>query len=87
MSDVLSGDACRSARFLLGWSLRQLADASHVHKDTIHKFENGASVHERTRRDLRRAFEEAGVEFVQGDVCETFEVTTPDGWRVRLGAR
>ncbi len=84
VSDVLTGDACRSARFLLGLSLRQLSDASHVHKDTIHKFENGANVHDRTRHDLRRAFETAGVEFVLGDKRETCQISLPDGWIVRL---
>lgn len=87
-------DACTNACELTGCgdgvvqgdeeSLRQVSDTSHVHKDTIHKFENGANVHDRTRHDLRRAFETAGVEFVLGDKRETCQISLPDGWIVRL---
>ena len=57
---------CRAARALLDWSRQDLARASRVAERTIIDFERGARTpYERTLRDLRGAFEAAGVSFVE----------------------
>ena len=55
----------RAARAWLNISQQELAALSLVNKRTIADFERGASTpYERTLRDLQRALEEKGVEFV-----------------------
>ncbi len=57
---------CRAARGLLGWSRAQLAEKSKVAVKTIADFEREARTpYDRTLADLRRAFESAGVLFVE----------------------
>ena len=57
---------CRAARGLLDWSQQQLADASKVGNATIRNFEAGRSSPRHATLDvLRRAFEKAGVFFVE----------------------
>jgi len=56
---------CRAARGLLGWSQRDLADAAKVGIVTVHQVEAGASQPRRSTLDvIRRAFESAGIEFI-----------------------
>ena len=59
---------CRAARGLLDWSQKQLADAARVGVVTVRQFESG-SVQPRnaTLEVMRRALEQAGVEFTNGD--------------------
>jgi transcriptional regulator with XRE-family HTH domain len=57
----------RAARTLLGWTAQNLASASNVGVATIRRLEVQDGVpdcHPRTLQDLRRAFEEAGIEFI-----------------------
>jgi len=57
----------RAARSLIGWSAQQLAEASGVSLATIKRLETQTGVpasHPRTLQDLRRAFEENGIEFI-----------------------
>jgi predicted transcriptional regulator len=56
------------ARAALQWSVLDLADVSHVSKTTIVRFENGkiAPIHS-TLAALQRTFEEAGIEFLEGE--------------------
>ncbi|WP_321337173.1 helix-turn-helix transcriptional regulator [Breoghania sp.] len=62
---MLNSKQCRAARAWLGWSQDQLADASCVSKRAIAGFELGRTVpQDRTLRDLRNAFEAAGIEFL-----------------------
>jgi transcriptional regulator with XRE-family HTH domain len=64
---MLSSAQIRAARGLLAWSARELAEVSGVSLATIQRFErqNGVpSAHPRTLSDLKRAFEDAGVEFI-----------------------
>ena len=64
---MLSSAQIRAARGLLSWSARELAEASGVSLATIQRFERQDGVpaaHPRTLADLKRAFEEAGVEFI-----------------------
>lgn len=55
---------CRMARAALGLGVRDLAALAKVSPDTVARFERGDTLRERTVEDLRRALEEAGVEFI-----------------------
>jgi|SRR5450631_864136 transcriptional regulator with XRE-family HTH domain len=57
---------CRMARAALGMGVRDLAAAAKVASDTVARFERGDELKERTVEALRRALEEAGVEFING---------------------
>ena len=74
----------RAARFLLGWTAGQLAEASMVGESTIRRFETqGGRLHARTERDLRRALTDAGVEFEQREAGVS-SVTCDDGVTLTL---
>ncbi len=61
----ISSEQSKAARALIGWSRRELAEASQVAERTLIDFERGARApHRRTLTDLRRALEEAGVIFI-----------------------
>lgn len=55
------------ARAGLGWGIRELARAAKVSVDTVVRFERGEELKERTVEALQRAFEAAGLEFLNGD--------------------
>jgi transcriptional regulator with XRE-family HTH domain len=56
---------CRAARGLLGWSQQDLARQARVGIVTVHQLETGISQPRRaTLEVIRRAFESAGVEFI-----------------------
>jgi predicted transcriptional regulator len=61
---------CRAARSWLGLSQEDLAALAKVSARTIAHFEAGNRVpHDRTLRDLQRALEEMGIEFIfEGNV-------------------
>ena len=64
---MLTSAQIRAARALLDWQMKQLADASGVSAATIQRIERQTGVpstHGRTLLYLKRAFEEAGVEFI-----------------------
>ncbi|PJK29958.1 helix-turn-helix domain-containing protein [Minwuia thermotolerans] len=59
---------CRAARALLNWSRNQLATDAEVAVRTIVDFERGARQPIRsTLSAIRRALEDAGVEFIDGN--------------------
>jgi transcriptional regulator with XRE-family HTH domain len=63
--DMLTPAQSRAARALLDWSQEELASAAHLGLSTIRDFEKGRRVP--THNNLaavRRALEEAGVEFI-----------------------
>jgi transcriptional regulator with XRE-family HTH domain len=61
---------CRAARGLLDWSQQQLADAACVGVVTVRQFEGGTTQpRNATLVVIERAFEDAGVEFVNGARC------------------
>ncbi len=68
MSTVVTGAQIRGARGMLNWSAPDLALRSGVSVPTIRRLEKvdgvTASTHGRTLLDLKRAFEDAGVEFI-----------------------
>lgn len=55
---------CRMARAALGWGVRELGAAAKVSIDTVARFERGDELKVRTVEAIRRAFEAAGVEFI-----------------------
>jgi DNA-binding transcriptional regulator YiaG len=56
---------CRAARALLEWKQNELAEQSGVGIVTVHQFEAGATQPRRATLDvIRRAFERAGVVFI-----------------------
>ena len=56
---------CRAARGLLAWNQQELAQRARVGIVTVHQFEAGLSQPRRATLDvIRRAFESAGVEFI-----------------------
>ena len=66
----LTSAQVRAARALLRWSQKALADASNVSVPTIARLElqdGPLSGTELTAAALRRALEEAGVEFIPGN--------------------
>lgn len=64
---------CRAARALLKWTQRDLAQRAHVSRKTVADFEAGISIrrlHLRTRVDITRTLQAAGVEFTSSDAGE-----------------
>ena len=62
---MLTPSQCRAARGLIGWNQQELADQAHIGIVTVHQFESGLSQPRRvTLEVIRRAFESAGVEFI-----------------------
>jgi transcriptional regulator with XRE-family HTH domain len=67
MSDKLSitPQQSRGARAMLGWTREQLAERSKVSAATLADFEaEKRTPYDRTLADIRRALEEAGIEFI-----------------------
>ena len=62
---MITSAQCRAARGLLGWSQQMLADHAGVGMMTVHQFERDGGQPRRATQDVvRRAFETAGVEFI-----------------------
>jgi transcriptional regulator with XRE-family HTH domain len=55
------------ARAALGMGVRELAAAAKISTDTVARFERGEELKERTVDAIRRALEEAGVEFIDAN--------------------
>jgi transcriptional regulator with XRE-family HTH domain len=62
---VITPEQCRAARALLNWSQQDLASKSGVGIVTVHQLEAGTNQPRRATIDVvRRAFEAAGIEFI-----------------------
>lgn len=62
---MITPEQCRAARGLLAWNQQELAQRARVGVVTIHQLETGVSRPRASTLDvLRRAFEAAGVEFI-----------------------
>jgi predicted transcriptional regulator len=62
---MITSAQCRAARGLVGWSQQELAKNAGVGTVVIHQLESGTSQPRRATLDVvRRAFEAAGVEFI-----------------------
>lgn len=55
---------CRMARAAVGWGVRELAKAAGVSVDTVTRLERGETLLPRTVDTIRKALEEAGIEFI-----------------------
>lgn len=65
---MISSAQCRGARAMLNWSRQELAEAAKVSDRTITDFERGArQPYSRTLRDIKEAFEVAGIEFIEAN--------------------
>ena len=64
---MLTAEASRAARGLLGWTLQDLARASAVSFETLSRFENGRAMRDSTATRIVAAFEAHGVELVGDD--------------------
>jgi predicted transcriptional regulator len=65
VSLVITPSQCRAARGLLGWNQEDLATKAGVSQVTVHQLEAGVTQPRRATLDvIRRAFENAGVEFI-----------------------
>ena len=62
---MITSAQCRGARGLLGWSQQDLSKHAGVGTVAIHQLESGTSQPRLATMDvIRRAFESAGVEFI-----------------------
>jgi len=62
---MMTPEVCRAARGLLGWTIRQLSQASGVGIMTISAFERGSRpAYASTIEKLAKAFEREGVELI-----------------------
>jgi transcriptional regulator with XRE-family HTH domain len=63
---MINAAQCRAARGLIGWSQQELAKNAGVGTVAVHQLESGTSQPRRATLDvIRRAFEKAGVEFIE----------------------
>lgn len=63
---MINAAQCRAARGLIGWSQQELAKSAGVGTVAVHQLESGTSQPRRATLDvIRRAFEKAGVEFIE----------------------
>jgi hypothetical protein len=63
----LTPQACRAARGLLGWGVRDLGEKAAVGFDRVSAFENGQPIRVSTLEKLQAAFEAHGVEILNGN--------------------
>jgi len=66
MTTKLTGPACRAGRALLGWSMRDLREASGVSLPTIQNIEAGGEFQAATGAKIVEAFDRHGVEITNG---------------------
>jgi len=63
----LTAPACRAARALLGWSVRDLQREARVSPNTVTAFEGGKTIREETADKIAAAFDAHGVEILNGN--------------------
>ena len=61
---LLGSEQIRGARGFVGWSARELADKAGLGLSTVQRVEAGGSITGANMAAIRRALEEAGVEFI-----------------------
>jgi transcriptional regulator with XRE-family HTH domain len=65
---MITPEQCRAARGLLDWAQQTLAEKAHVGVVTVRQFESGnIRPHRATLEVIQRAFEAAGVHFLEPD--------------------
>lgn len=63
----LTPEACRAARGILKWSVRDLAEHAAIAFSTVHLFEKGETVREDSKAKMVAAFAAKHVEITNGD--------------------
>lgn len=63
----LTPEACRAARALLGWTVRELGERTGIAFETISKYENGRPMRDANKAALAVVFDAAGVDILNGD--------------------
>src|SRR6218665_1389827 len=67
---ILTPALCRAARGLLDWTQNDLAQRSEVSRSTIRDYEGSRhDIHRATAAQIRRAFEDGGVVFMDVEGC------------------
>ena len=61
---MITREQVKMARGALGWGVRDLAKKTGVAANTINRFENGTDSRGSTLKKIQRAFEEAGIVFI-----------------------
>jgi hypothetical protein len=63
-TSLLTPEACRAARGILKWSVRDLAQAADLAFTTVHRFEQTGSATDRTKLKMIDAFAENDIEII-----------------------
>ena len=66
--DVVTSAQIRAARGLLNWTVRDLAEKAGVHRNTVTRIETDANGQGHAMASIMKAFDDAGVEFIDGGV-------------------
>lgn len=64
MHHIMTSAQLRMARAAVGWTVRELAERSGVHRNTITRLESGADGEVRTFGTLQATLEAAGIIFI-----------------------
>ena len=64
---MITREQLRMARAALGWNVLETAERAGVAPNTITRYENGTDAYGSTLTRLRRAFEKAGLSFIEGN--------------------
>lgn len=64
---MITREQLRMARAALQWNVIEAAERSGVAPNTITRYENGTDAYGSTLSKLRRAFEKAGLSFIDGN--------------------
>ena len=64
---MITREQLRMARAALGWNVIETAERAGVAPNTITRYENGTDAYGGTLAKLRRAFEKAGLAFIDGN--------------------
>ena len=76
-SQAITPNQCKAARDLLGWKQSDLSAKSSIGESTIADFERGAREPAvRTLRDIRVAFEDAGIKFINDEAWLGVKLST-----------
>ena len=63
----MNGEQCRSARAMMGWSIKHLSRQIRVNESTISDFENKDRARLETRNKIRSLFITSGIEFIEDE--------------------
>ena len=67
MHKIVTSAQIRAGRGLVNWTVRELADRSGVHRNTVTNFESRSTGDRHKVEAMCRALESAGVEFIEED--------------------